>query len=199
MSSPHACCSRCVQVPNEFQSAVRSLSDAENFIFLAASGQVDKVRFVACARTRAPRAHAQRQLHRIISRACNHCMVLIDVADIIQWCACMHACVCVCVWACALGLQVTRAIDSNWDFVHIIDRDGHTALHAAASQGHVNVATLLLSRGANPSVQDYEGYTPLHWYGACSTSSATPRHSRHARVRNVHCPHAVQGCRKQLS
>lgn len=79
-------------------------------------------------------------------------------------------CALVCVYtrtrarAHVCALQVTRAIDSNWDFVHIIDRDGHTALHAAASQGHVNVATLLLSRGANPSVQDYEGYTPLHWY-----------------------------------
>lgn len=52
---------------------------------------------------------------------------------------------------------------SDWDLVHAIDRDGHTALHAAAAQGNVDTAEALLSRGSNPSVQDYEGYTPLHW------------------------------------
>jgi len=84
-----------------------------------------------------------------------------------------------------------KALERDWDLVHAIDRDGHTALHAAAAQGNVDMCDALLKRGANASVQDYEGlcwergvgvvdfathsrahthtthssagYTPLHW------------------------------------
>jgi hypothetical protein len=48
---------------------------------------------------------------------------------------------------------VRRALDRNWELLHSIDRDGHTALHAAAAEGNLEVAELLLSRGANPSSQ----------------------------------------------
>lgn len=82
------------QVPTEFQAAVKGLTEAESFIFMAASAQLEKT---------------------------------------------------------------TRALDRDWDLVHAIDRDGHTALHAAAAQGNTEVCEVLLSRGANASVQDYEG------------------------------------------
>lgn len=52
------------------------------------------------------------------------------------------------------------------------NRDGETCLHQAVlsvSQQHarggraLDVVLLLLQSGADPNVQDFEGYTPLHW------------------------------------
>lgn len=89
-----------MQVPTEFQTAMKTLQEAESFVFLAASG-------------RAP--------------------------------------------------EVQRALERDWDLVNAVDRDGHTALHAAAATGSASVCRLLLSKGANPSTLDFEGCTPLHW------------------------------------
>lgn len=41
--------------------------------------------------------------------------------------------------------------------------DLDTALQYAAGYGHADVVQFLLSRGANPSMQDDAGQTPLHW------------------------------------
>jgi ankyrin repeat protein len=84
-------------VPTEFQAALKALAEAEAFIFLAASGQADKV---------------------------------------------------------------SRQLDANYELATATDRDGHTALHAAAAApgtGSVEVAETLLKKGANPSVQDVGG------------------------------------------
>ncbi len=39
--------------------------------------------------------------------------------------------------------------------------DGQTPLHLAASEGHVEVGSLLLSKGANVDEKDNAGLTPL--------------------------------------
>lgn len=41
-------------------------------------------------------------------------------------------------------------------------RGGRTALHEAASFGCSDVARLLIARGADPSIRDDDGLTPLH-------------------------------------
>jgi ankyrin repeat protein len=41
------------------------------------------------------------------------------------------------------------------------DGNGHTALHLAASAGHVAVVELLLAQGATPSMRDAEGWTAM--------------------------------------
>jgi ankyrin repeat protein len=46
--------------------------------------------------------------------------------------------------------------------VHVHDRDGHTALHAASAMDHSDVVRLLLERGSGATIQDFEGNTPLH-------------------------------------
>ena len=42
------------------------------------------------------------------------------------------------------------------------DYDGRTALHLAASNGHIDVCKWLLSRGVRPNPTDRFGGTPLH-------------------------------------
>ncbi len=44
-----------------------------------------------------------------------------------------------------------------------MDKDGNTPLHDAARYGQIDVATLLLDRGADiESKTKYSGYTALH-------------------------------------
>jgi len=55
-------------------------------------------------------------------------------------------------WSIEQGTSVDQPCDFNrW-----------TALHAAAHKGHVEIAEFLLKQGANVSVKDKDGYTPLH-------------------------------------
>lgn len=42
------------------------------------------------------------------------------------------------------------------------DPNGYTAIHAAASYGHIDLLKLLISKGGNINIQDNEGDTPLH-------------------------------------
>jgi ankyrin repeat protein len=46
--------------------------------------------------------------------------------------------------------------------VAVKDQEGDTALHAAASQGHVGVSSLLLGKGAGVDDTNYSLWTPLH-------------------------------------
>lgn len=50
------------------------------------------------------------------------------------------------------------------EVVNIREKEnGNVALHVASSKGSVNMVSLLLSRGANPSIQDIFGNTSLHY------------------------------------
>ena len=52
------------------------------------------------------------------------------------------------------------------------------ALHVAVINGHVEIARLLLSRGAGPSVKDASGATPLmaaYWHGELGLGDSKPR------------------------
>lgn len=43
------------------------------------------------------------------------------------------------------------------------DHQGRTAVHFAASCGHVAMVEYLLQSGGSPSLPDKHGYTPIHW------------------------------------
>lgn len=45
---------------------------------------------------------------------------------------------------------------------HFYFQNGVTPLHVAAHYDHVNVALLLLDKGASPHAMAKNGYTPLH-------------------------------------
>uniref|UniRef100_A0A6U0U134 ACB domain-containing protein n=1 Tax=Polytomella parva TaxID=51329 RepID=A0A6U0U134_9CHLO len=47
------------------------------------------------------------------------------------------------------------------------DEEGRTALHFAADRGHIDVAKVLLSYGADVNAQDVDGSTPLHYAALC--------------------------------
>jgi ankyrin repeat protein len=40
---------------------------------------------------------------------------------------------------------------------------GFRPLHVAAAEGHTELISLLLDRGADINARDHSGYTPLHW------------------------------------
>lgn len=88
------------QVPSEFAAKNKQLQEAEQFVLLCATGEVEKVR---------------------------------------------------------------RRVDMDWQGVNLVDRDGHSALHAAAACNHVEIVEFLLEKGAHPGTQDHEGYSALHW------------------------------------
>ena len=44
--------------------------------------------------------------------------------------------------------------------VHATEANGATALHGAVFHGNLEVCTLLLNAGANPTLPDKQGYTP---------------------------------------
>mmetsp|Transcript_8443 Transcript_8443/g.26736 ORF Transcript_8443/g.26736 Transcript_8443/m.26736 type:complete len:204 (+) Transcript_8443:28-639(+) len=45
----------------------------------------------------------------------------------------------------------------------LVDRNGSTALHAAAMRGCQAIAVELITAGANIDARSHSGYTPLHW------------------------------------
>ena len=61
---------------------------------------------------------------------------------------------------------LAKGADPNWK-----DRDGRTALHAAAGIGAVETVRLLLEAGAKLNQRDVEGNTPLHF----ASDLASPR------------------------
>jgi hypothetical protein len=66
-------------------------------------------------------------------------------------------------------VQVEGAIDADFQLIHAIDRDGHSAVIAASATDQVDTVRLLADRGANLSLQDYEGLTALHWAVECGS------------------------------
>jgi uncharacterized protein len=57
-------------------------------------------------------------------------------------------------------LQLVRMLIASGADVNGRRRDGLTALHSAAYRGHLRVIELLLKRGADPTIQGYEGSGP---------------------------------------
>lgn len=47
------------------------------------------------------------------------------------------------------------------------DERGDTALHKAAAMGHVEVVNMLIAKGADIGVRNYDGYTPFHLAVLC--------------------------------
>lgn len=71
------------------------------------------------------------------------------------------------------------------------EEEEETPLHAAARLGHVELADLLLRRGACPDARDAEGWTPL--LAACDTRCTSPADAEATTAR------CLQLCRLLLS
>ena len=59
--------------------------------------------------------------------------------------------------------------------ITFVDAAGSTSLHAAAHNGHLECAQLLVEAAANPSVADHEGLTAIH-QAALASSQVIPSH-----------------------
>ncbi len=158
------------QAPTEFIAATRALQRAERFVFAAASGQLDVVsasppRCVLVVATCSlppvtcpPPAPAPRPAQRGDVRAPASSVGL-------RVGRCPVGAVCDELLAGSRSFaasQVDAAIVADFQLIHAVDRDGHTALMAAAATDQEAVIRLLAERGANMNVQDYEGMTALH-------------------------------------
>jgi ankyrin repeat protein len=60
---------------------------------------------------------------------------------------------------------VRRLLEEDPEAVHRADEYQRTLLHHAAGYGRAEIVGLLLSRGADPNVQDHEGHAALHLAG----------------------------------
>ena len=60
-------------------------------------------------------------------------------------------------------MYVTELIIGYLANLDVGDRTGKTALHHAAYNGHVEMLSLLLLKGANVKAQDRSERTPLHY------------------------------------
>eukprot|EP00959_Pyramimonas_sp_CCMP1952_P111071 2323584-Pyramimonas_sp.AAC.1 len=58
------------------------------------------------------------------------------------------------------------------------NREGMTALHLAAREGHAKLAQLLIDHGADPSTADHEGCTPYILGQVRDRTSPQDRHRR---------------------
>src|ERR1043166_6286166 len=67
--------------------------------------------------------------------------------------------------AAALGNlpEVKRLLDHKPSLARLKDNTGRTALHRASAQGRIEVAALLLARGADVDARNKAGATPLRW------------------------------------
>jgi ankyrin repeat protein len=63
-------------------------------------------------------------------------------------------------WAALGNVNQTLTAILNGNDVNATSSGGHTALHAAASNGHIDVIELLLMHDANPSMRLESGETP---------------------------------------
>ncbi|SGZ47215.1 CIC11C00000002818 [Sungouiella intermedia] len=69
------------------------------------------------------------------------------------------------IWVAAADNQVDVVksyLDSGKFSANSKDPNGYTAIHAAASYGHIDLLKLLILSGGDINIQDNEGDTPLH-------------------------------------
>lgn len=59
--------------------------------------------------------------------------------------------------------QVIQIVEEYPNLAKAADDRGYAPLHYAVSKRQIDIAKLLLSKGANVSAQDMDGDTPLHW------------------------------------
>ncbi|XP_049798769.1 ankyrin repeat domain-containing protein 65-like [Schistocerca nitens] len=77
-------------------------------------------------------------------------------------------------WAAARGRDVAVALllEEGRADVRAADRDGVTALHAAAARCGAPTVEALLRAGADPAAADGELALPLHWAAAAANAAA---------------------------
>ena len=118
------------QVPTEFTQKLRQVEDAESFIYVCSSGEVDP---------------AERMLDSSWEVSNQRKQGFAGPQ-------------------CPIGAFTALSAQ----LIHAIDRDGHTALHAAAAMNHLGICQLLISRGAKVNSQVW------------ALDSAAPSRSIHA-------------------
>ncbi|KAJ3114871.1 hypothetical protein HDU96_001532 [Phlyctochytrium bullatum] len=64
------------------------------------------------------------------------------------------------------------------------DENGYTAIHAAASYGHIGLLEYLLANGGDPNVTDNDGDTPLFFSEIASIANCLLQHGADATIRN---------------
>ncbi len=74
--------------------------------------------------------------------------------------------------------------NSGTNAVHCTLKDGLTLLHLAAAMNYTNIASLLISKGANMNATTLNGFTPLHW--AASKDAADVANLLISKGANIH-------------
>jgi len=59
--------------------------------------------------------------------------------------------------------KIEFLLAKNPEKISAKDKDGKTPLHWAAYYDHMNIAKLLIAKGADVNAKDREGLTPLNW------------------------------------
>ena len=59
--------------------------------------------------------------------------------------------------------ELRAALEADSSTINHQNEWGQSALQCACANGHSSIVALLLSKGAQPNLENREGNTPLHW------------------------------------